>query len=101
MRISDWSSDVCSSDLRFDDAHLLAAAVEQIALSGQWEGERVDAVDGVGFDPGELYLTLARWTSATEAAGASGRAPARSDEHTSELQSIMRTSYAGFCLRKK
>ncbi|HEY9565873.1 MAG TPA: FAD-binding oxidoreductase, partial [Nocardioides sp.] len=44
--------------VRFDDAHLLAAAVEQIALSGQWEGERVDAVDGVGFDPGELYLTL-------------------------------------------
>src|SRR3546814_4356924 len=65
--------------VRFDDAHLLAAAVEQIALSGQWEGERVDAVDGVGFDPGELYLTLARWTSATEAAGASGRAPAPSE----------------------
>src|SRR3546814_11734230 len=93
MRISDWSSDVCSSDLRFDDAHLLAAAVEQIALSGQWEGERVDAVDGVGFDPGELYLTLARWTSATEAAGASGRAPAPS-EYVDQIyfQSIRRKS---------
>src|SRR3546814_16067888 len=93
MRISDWSSDVCSSDLRFDDAHLLAAAVEQIALSGQWEGERVDAVDGVGFDPGELYLTLARWTSATEAAGASGRAPAPS-EYVAQIyfQSIRRHS---------
>src|SRR3546814_7002801 len=34
-------------------------------------------------------------------APASGRAISRSEEHTSELQSLMRISYAGFCLKKK
>src|SRR3546814_11845488 len=44
--------------VRFDAAHLLAAAVEQIALSGQWEGERLAAVAGGGFDPGARYPPL-------------------------------------------
>nr|WP_218855958.1 FAD-binding oxidoreductase [Nocardioides daedukensis] len=76
--------------VRFDDAHLLTAAIEQIALTGQWEGERVDGLDGVAFDPSELYLTLARWTSA-EATGASDRAPTTS-EYVDEIyfQSIRR-----------
>ena len=48
--------------VRFDDAASLAAAVERIVDDGEWAGERVDGLDGVAFTPGELYLTLARWT---------------------------------------
>ena len=48
--------------VRFDDAHALAEAVERIVATREWEGERVDGLDGVAFAPGELYLTLARWT---------------------------------------
>ncbi|WP_299051641.1 FAD-binding oxidoreductase [uncultured Nocardioides sp.] len=47
---------------RFSSAGLLAAAVARICERGSWKGERVDAMDGVAFTPGELYLTLARWT---------------------------------------
>lgn len=48
--------------VRFDDADALAEAVSRIVAAREWAGERVDAIDGVGFTPGELYLTLARWT---------------------------------------
>jgi FAD/FMN-containing dehydrogenase len=46
----------------FDDATALAAAVEEVVATGLWDGEHVDAVDGVGFAPDDLRLTLARWT---------------------------------------
>jgi FAD/FMN-containing dehydrogenase len=48
--------------VRFDDASALADAVARIVDERAWAGERVDAIDGVAFTPGELYLTLARWT---------------------------------------
>jgi FAD/FMN-containing dehydrogenase len=48
--------------VRFDDAALLAEAVARIVDERTWDGERVDAVDGVAFSPDEAYLTLARWT---------------------------------------
>lgn len=48
--------------VRFDDASALADAVSRIVEEGAWAGERVDGLDGVAFAPGELYLTLARWT---------------------------------------
>ena len=48
--------------VRFEDAHALAEAVERIVGTREWEGERVDGLDGVAFAPGELYLTLARWS---------------------------------------
>lgn len=48
--------------VRFDDAASLAAAVARIVDEREWVGERVDGLDGVAFTPGELYLTLARWT---------------------------------------
>ena len=48
--------------VRFDDASALAEAVARIVDDGAWHGERVDGLDGVAFAPGELYLTLARWT---------------------------------------
>ena len=46
--------------VRFDDAGLLAKAVQEIADSASYDGEPVDALDGVAFEPGEYYLTLAR-----------------------------------------
>ncbi|MDT9595228.1 FAD-binding oxidoreductase [Nocardioides zeae] len=49
--------------VRFDDAHRLVEAVEEIVATRRWEGERVDGLDGVAFAPDELYLTLARWTN--------------------------------------
>ncbi len=48
--------------VRFDDAGLLAKTVAMIVETGEYAGERVDGLDGVAFAPGELYLTLARWT---------------------------------------
>lgn len=50
--------------VRFDDAAQLGKAIETIVESGEWEGESVDGLDGVAFEPGELYLTLARWSDA-------------------------------------
>ena len=48
--------------LRFDDAESLAAATAEVVAAGAHDGVRVDALDGVSFAPGELYLTLATWT---------------------------------------
>jgi FAD/FMN-containing dehydrogenase len=48
--------------VRFHEGDKLAAAIAEIADSGEWQGQRVDAMDGVAFEPGEYYLTLARWT---------------------------------------
>ncbi len=46
----------------FADARALTHAVARIVEERAWDGERVDGLDGVAFAPGELYLTLARWT---------------------------------------
>lgn len=48
--------------VRFHEADKLAAAIEQIVESREWEGVRVDGLDGVAFEPGEYYLTLATWS---------------------------------------
>ena len=48
--------------VRFDDAGLLAKTIAEIAESSTYDGVRVDGVDGVAFQPGEYYLTLARWS---------------------------------------
>ncbi len=48
--------------LAFDDPADLACAVASITDTRLWEGERVDAVDGVAYAPDDLRLTLARWT---------------------------------------
>ena len=49
--------------VRFDDAGLLAKTVERIVETREHEGLQVDGLDGVAFEPGEYYLTLARWVS--------------------------------------
>src|SRR3546814_4353284 len=119
MRISDWSSDVCSSDLSFGihrrpeglfrrklDQHIAALSVvhpddEPAAVLVLVGGER-----GVG----------RRWRQCRLLRRVDGRhslhgidflrgrrlgIDRRSEEHTSELQSLMRISYAVFCLKKK
>src|SRR3546814_2418007 len=115
MRISDWSSDVCSSDL-FDPgsnediisgpARLIEAgrssclSRDTLFLNGgrdrtaQQPGPKEYRAAGDGEDLatlGELakYFQQRRCLSV------------RSEEHTSELQSLMRISYAVFCLKKK
>jgi FAD/FMN-containing dehydrogenase len=52
--------------VRFDDAGLLAKTVAAIAETGEHDGVRVDGVDGVAFEPGEYYLTLAEWVASAE-----------------------------------
>lgn len=51
--------------LRFHDATALTRTVASIVGTGEHEGTRVDALDGVAFSPDELYLTLATWTDDT------------------------------------
>src|SRR3546814_6783616 len=119
MRISDWSSDVCSSDLR---AHLASYRSEEEAIAG-WEILlKADPKLYGRFDPriewaeipnrgSYARLTMGEFADrkAAEAACATVRNPRRycaplrdrSEEHTSELQSLMRNSYAVFCLKKK
>src|SRR3546814_3580912 len=130
MRISDWSSDVCSSDLRY--RHPLGPVLLRASLSWPVIGEYYDsrapecrkAQQGIvralaqQCVPQRPYPVchavrrrrrgqilgwqwngrgqrrhgyLESWQSQLE----------RSEEHTSELQSLMRISYAVFCLKKK
>lgn len=58
--------------VRFDDADLMAKTIGEITASGEHDGERVDGLDGVAFAPGELYLTLARWTDDPADGGGGG-----------------------------
>src|SRR3546814_9137391 len=104
MRISDWSSDVCSSDL----AALHELRHDQDALGGLDELRELEeflvghqAVDGqAGLGDQGLRFGLRPCGGARHAENDSdGRQ--RSEEHTSELQSLMRISYAVFCLKKK
>src|SRR3546814_4411157 len=128
MRISDWSSDVCSSDLRRGTMMQsnLALAAGAAGLISYW------------LEPDPLWLVgaaliVANWpftfaaimpitrrltATAIDSSGAGERRAierwgrlhavrtglglaSRSEEHTSELQSLMRISYAVFCLKKK
>ncbi len=55
-------SHVALRHVRFDDAGLLAKTIAMITETGEYAGEQVDGIDGVAFEPGEYYLTLARWS---------------------------------------
>src|SRR3546814_3525428 len=109
MRISDWSSDVCSSDLLndpsstgggFNFANLLAGDIDRIEVlrgpqSILWGSQ---AIGGV------INIVTAAPEKALEGSfdlEAGSRETVRSEEHTSELQSLMRISYAVVCLEKK
>src|SRR3546814_1500062 len=118
MRISDWSSDVCSSDLRERDRGDRRGGAEferEVAV-----GHRVDAVRHRPVEAERLCRRVAveRKAGPRERRGAERRfveprariakaravaarpfdiGEERSEEHTSELQSLMRIPYAGFC----
>src|SRR3546814_1650973 len=99
MRISDWSSDVCSSDLMDDfragaDA-FLARLPKANDLRTDQDFANADAAAKACADAED------RIKAAGEAALAFAAQGLRSEEHTSELQSLMRISYAVFCLKKK
>src|SRR3546814_1070635 len=106
MRISDWSSDVCSSDLH---AHDLAgeSAIDRKVIGGDLDVRGVADLDEGDVARGDarfdeqfvaerhnLHDLFARIHIAAQGVD-------RSEEHTSELQSLMRISYAVFCLKKK
>src|SRR3546814_3575520 len=107
MRISDWSSDVCSSDLgegrdgriggdageeifaRRDD--LVGVAAKSETITEHHPHDHRECGDGEDLGQHRCHVL-----GADEAA-----VKQRSEEHTSELQSLMRISYAVFCLKKK
>src|SRR3546814_4944045 len=93
MRISDWSSVVCSSDLP-----TITAGAE-----GSDSRASADQAPGVarGDRDGESYSAGVNASWELDLFGRIRRGVERSEEHTSELQSLMRISYAVFCLKKK
>src|SRR3546814_9171139 len=96
MRISDWSSDVCSSDLcrpacRWTAKHAPAAVFAHLARP-LLERARIHLREGTPMPNDTLF--------GVHAAALEVRSK-RSEEHTSELQSLLRISYAVFCLKKK
>src|SRR3546814_2844445 len=104
MRISDWSSDVCSSDLFGAEAHRLGHAPPigaELAEIGDHDQsvEHRDAEQGDKAHRGGNRQTFSRSPERDDPAD-HGEGD-RSEEHTSELQSLMRISYAVFCLKKK
>src|SRR3546814_1903451 len=132
LRISDWSSDVCSADLV--DAYSTESAnrAKQAIADGSFRDEIVpvtiktrkgDVVVDTDEQPGRIdtakiptlrpafgkdgVLTAASSSSISDGAAATVLMSAdeagkrRSEEHTSELQSLMRISYAVYCLKKK
>src|SRR3546814_6993065 len=135
MRISDWSSDVCSSDLILPRARGEALRVVQGAeaykerLENEAEGEAqrflsvynayrqnpdvtrrrmyLETMQGILSDTDKVILDgqagsggVLPYLPLNELRRTPGATP-RSEEHTSELQSLMRTSYAVFCLKHK
>src|SRR3546814_3889614 len=102
MRISDWSSDVCSADLR-RNAGRHAPSRRRDRLRHRFRGDAIPRADGHRrhrrpFDPRALARRRER---VSRPVGAAVSEPARSEEHTSELQSLIRNSYAVFSLKKQ
>src|SRR3546814_7841053 len=107
MRISEWSSDVCSADLR-GERHRAAFAAEERGSQPLFEFahscryRRLRRVEPLGsgrksaepVDPQQGFEMIER-------DAIDRHLLCRSEEHTSELQSLMRNSYAVFCLKKK
>src|SRR3546814_10468218 len=109
MRISDWSSDVCSSDLLDADAFLHRqadrAGLEHLGADAR-EFEHLLIGDiiklaGASDDPRVGRVNTVNIGVDIAAVGLHRRRDRRSEEHTSELQSLMRISYAVFCLKQK
>src|SRR3546814_6589328 len=115
MRISDWSSDVCSSDLqqrilssseagrsyRSMRRHLLKRYLQphRECLRNLLSASRTESQCLHCKKVCIVALAFVVWQMSIE--GVSNIEAFRSEEHTSELQSLMRISYAVFCLKKK
>src|SRR3546814_9851187 len=108
MRISDWSSDLCSSDLPLLGADRIAVQridhrIAPVGMAGiiGWQHHQYIAIGRLAFqialDRGGVNLDVLDRHRLCPG----DRRRARSEEHTSELQSLMRISYAVFCLKKK
>src|SRR3546814_4927940 len=94
MRISDWSSDVCSSDLPPTTRPALPPPISNRSL-------KVTLPNASLVVKLLLRVIVALIEFKTSTGVALGSRMLRSEEHTSELQSLMRISYAVFCLKKK
>src|SRR3546814_2261606 len=138
MRISDWSSDVCSSDLRYRASREELAQASRLGSIGQITagvaheinqplaairsfaenslaylkrgdaakaegnlGTIIDLTARVGAITGELRNFARRAPTPLGPVAVQDVIDGRSEEHTSELQSLMRISYAVFCWNKK
>src|SRR3546814_6566394 len=110
MRISDWSSDVCSSDLCDPDreGHAFEVGTEKheirrlppdVRRAPRRDGDMRRDQRGRVVEAVPDHQRLA--PSRGERREAGGFLRGRSEEHTSELQSLMRTSYSVFCLKNK
>src|SRR3546814_4581613 len=127
MRISDWSADVCASDLAPLDAvageitallHVLTPVTDEFIASAP----KLKLIQKLGVGVNTIALDAARehGVAVCNMPGTNSQAvaemalslmmavlrrtcffDARSEEHTSELQSLMRISYAVLCLKKK
>src|SRR3546814_1356152 len=119
MRISDWSSDVCSSDLGkqggADMGSVARRSSESWTVTSTGKANHSSGIFSAESGDGAIY-ELARivhrfrtdlpepnltFNVGLIAGGQEVALDARSEEHTSELQSLMRISYAVFCLKKK
>src|SRR3546814_7409267 len=115
MRISDWSSDVCSSDLAEDERchhgehekewEAAAGEVDQQPRNAQPKAcQHQHADDDAGAGTGNRHIERPHGATAQridQNRKTLTNECQRSEEHTSELQSLMRISYAVFCLKKK
>src|SRR3546814_4897146 len=99
MRISDWSSDVCSSDLSFADARCSRSFVEP-KIRKYTMGQTTISITA-GSVAHLVGPSLSGSLATASMSAIDPRTAARSEEHTSELQSLMRISYAVFCLKKQ
>src|SRR3546814_3876637 len=117
MRISDWSSDVCSSDLQGASAKRVFAMISFLRLKDSFqpqpaslgrphrgESDMVELIISLiagavgGNAAAKIFNSIDMGVVVNSIAGIAGGG--RSEEHTSELQSLMRCSYAVFCLKK-
>src|SRR3546814_1596532 len=107
MRISEWSSDVCSSDLTRPNG---GGERQKGGIHGQndqrrscLENERsaFRSLSGGKQRPDRHQIRPRIGAIASRDDPRRNRETRRSEEHTSELQSLMRISYAVFCLKKK
>src|SRR3546814_4666523 len=95
MRISDWSSDVCSSDLRWRKSCRSSPGGSK--GYGRFPKRHRPALSSSHRDAPRNRVTYLYFPKKPRQTAFRSR----SEEHTSELQSLMRISYAVFCLKKK